>query len=92
MFHMFRKKTQFIYWNIRSLYKPEIMDKHAILSLGLPVVVGNRAGKRATIELNANYCVVCRFHPNNSVYLGDADLEKWYPVNWFERIVYSINA
>lgn len=68
------------------------MDKHAILSLGLPVVIRNRAGKRATIELNKSYFVVCRFHPNNSVYLSDADLEKWYPVNWFDKIVYSINA
>ncbi len=51
------------------------MDKKIILSMGLPMVVRNLDGKKATIELNDNECVVCRFHPENSVYLGDAQLK-----------------
>lgn len=66
------------------------MDKKIILSMGLPMAVRNLAGKKATIELNNNACVVCRFHPNNSVYLGDARLVNWYPANLFLKIIYRI--
>lgn len=56
----------------------------------LPVVVRNSDGKKASIELNNNAFVVCRFYPNNSVYLGDAQLKNWYPENSFLNIVYII--
>ena len=58
--------------------------------MGLPVVVRNTVGKKATIELNNNAYVVCRFHPNNSVYLGDARLATWYPANFFLNLIYRI--
>jgi len=54
------------------------------------VIIRNSDGKKATVELNNNACVVCRFHPNNSVYLGDARLAKWYPANFFLYIIYRI--
>ncbi len=60
--------------------------------MGLPMVIRNLAGKMATIELNNNACVVCRFHPNNSVYLGDVQLVNWYPKGWFKKIVYGIKV
>lgn len=66
------------------------MDKKIILSMGLPMAVRNLAGKMATIELNTNACVVCRFHPNNSVYLGDARLVNWYPANFILKIIYRL--
>ena len=66
------------------------MDKKIILSMGLPMTVRNSVGKKATIELNKESCVVCRFHPENSVYLGDARLIKWYPTNFFLNLIYRI--
>lgn len=66
------------------------MNKKIILAMGLPLVVRNSKGKKATIELNNSACVVCRFHPNNSVYLGDAQLEKWFPANFFFNLIYRI--
>ncbi len=57
--------------------------------MGMPIVIKNSAGKLATIELNKDTNVVCRFHPNNSVYLGDTHLEKWYPSSLYKREVYQ---
>jgi hypothetical protein len=65
------------------------MNKKIILSMGLPVVIRNAKGRLATIELNNNECVICRFHPNNSVYLSDAQLKKWYPVSPYKRVIYQ---
>lgn len=66
------------------------MKKLVLMSMGLPVLIRNRHGKLATIELNKGSYVVCRFHPNNPIYLGDANLEGWYPVNFFRRLIYKI--
>ncbi len=64
------------------------MDKNIILSMGIPIVIRDEQGKRASIELNKNWFVVCRYHPDNSVYLCDARLEGWYPVNIAKRVIY----
>ncbi len=56
--------------------------------MGLPMVIRNRKGGLATIELNVDDFVVCRFHPNNPVYLHDTKLQRWYPANWFKRLIY----
>jgi len=68
------------------------MDKKVIVSMGLPVVIRNAAGKMATIELNNHMCVVCRFHPNDSTYLGDANLVNWYPENLFKKMIYDFKV
>jgi hypothetical protein len=76
------------YFNLAA-YISSIMDKNIILAMGLPIVIRNIKGKRATIELNKNWFVVCRYHPDNSVYLCDARLEGWYPVHMAKRVIYS---
>ncbi len=58
--------------------------------MGLSLNVRNRLGKIATIELNSEEFVVCRFHPNNSVYLLDAQLKGWYPTHAFKRLLYYL--
>lgn len=63
------------------------MNKKIILSIGLPVMITHATGQRACIELNKNECVVCRFHPNNSVYLADATLKNWFTVSLYIRAV-----
>lgn len=60
--------------------------------MGLPFVIRNSEGKLATIELNKSDFIVCRYHPNNSVYLHDANLTNWYPQHWFRRRIYSIRV
>lgn len=66
------------------------MNKKIIVSMGLPMEIRNIAGSKAVIELNEGDFVVCRYGLNNSVYLNDAKLEKWYPVNWFKRLIYKL--
>lgn len=51
-----------------------------LLSMGLPIVLKHGSGKQATVELNVEEFVVCRFHPNNSVHLADAQFNSWCPV------------
>lgn len=65
------------------------MDKHILLSMGLPMRIRSRTGKSATVEMNAGFFVVCRFQTDNSVYLSDANLHGWYHVNILYRIVYK---
>lgn len=67
------------------------MNKGIFLSIGPPLVMRNTKLKLATIELNSQNCIVCRYHPNNLVYKADAELEKWYPVNLFARLIYQFN-
>lgn len=64
------------------------MNKKVIASMGLPMVIRNKAGSLATIELNLDDFVVCRFHPNNPIYLHDSKLQQWYPANWIKRMIY----
>lgn len=64
------------------------MNMRIILSMGLPITIRNGEGKKATIELNKQEFVICRYYPNNSYYLNDAKLENWYPVNVFKRLLY----
>lgn len=66
------------------------MNKKIIVSMGLPMEIRNKAGSKATIELNQGNFVVCTYRPNNPVYLNDAKLEEWYPVNWFKRLIYEL--
>lgn len=66
------------------------MNKQRVLSVGLPMTIRNKAGAMATIELNRGEFVVCRFHPNNSVYLSEAHLSGWYPSNVLKRVIYSL--
>lgn len=66
------------------------MNKKVILSMGLPVLIRNATGERAVIELNEGLFVICKYFPNNSVYLNDAKLEKWYPANWFKGLIYRL--
>lgn len=66
------------------------MNKKIIVGMGLPMKVRNKADDKATIELNKNHFVVCRYHPDFSVYLNDAKLTDWYPSNWFRKILYLI--
>ena len=66
------------------------MNKKRILSMGIPVDIRNSSGKTATIELNNGEFVVCRFDPNNSVYLSDAKLKGWYPSNKLKRMLYHL--
>jgi hypothetical protein len=66
------------------------MNKKIIVSMGLPMEIRNKTGITATIELNKNDFVVCRYHPDNSVYLQDAKLINWHPCNWFRRVFYLI--
>jgi hypothetical protein len=68
------------------------MNKKTIVAMGLPMKVRNKAGERATIELNKNHFVVCRYHPDNRVYLHDAKLSGWYPSNWFRKVLYLIKT
>ncbi|WP_128755351.1 hypothetical protein [Aquimarina sediminis] len=56
--------------------------------MGLPIRIRNVTSKTAIIELNAGHFVVCKYQNNISVYLNDAKLKKWYPVNWYKRLVY----
>ena len=65
------------------------MDKKILMSLGLPIIIENKDGKKATIELNHHEFVVCRFHPDNSVYLQDAQLNDWHPTGYFHQILYK---
>jgi hypothetical protein len=44
----------------------------------------------ATIELNKSEFVVCRYHPNNSVYLSDAHLIGWHPSHALKRVIYFL--
>lgn len=60
--------------------------------MGLPMKIRNKASARATIELNKNHFVVCRYHPDNTVYLHDAKLTDWYPSNWIRRALYLIKT
>lgn len=60
--------------------------------MGLPISIRNIDGKKATIELNEGDFVVCRYGMNNSVYLNDAKLNKWYPANWFKRLIYELKS
>ena len=66
------------------------MNNKIIGSMGLPIDIRNKKGEKATIELNTNDFVVCRYHPNNSVYIQDAHLLSWYPVCWIKRLEYTI--
>jgi hypothetical protein len=36
--------------------------------------------------------VVCRYYPDNQVYLQDAKLTDWYPSNWFRKVLYLIKS
>ncbi len=65
-----------------------VMNKKIILSMGLPIRIRNATGKTAIIALNAGYFVICKYQNNISVYLNDAKLKKWYPINWYKRLVY----
>jgi hypothetical protein len=51
--------------------------------MGLPMSIRNIDGSKATIELNEGDFVVCRYGLNNSLYLNDVKLNKWYPVWYF---------
>lgn len=66
------------------------MDKKIVLSVGLPITIRNSVEKMATFELNNDACVICRFHPENSVYLGDARPIKWCPSNLLLNLIYRI--
>lgn len=68
------------------------MNKKIIASMGLPIKIRNSAGREATIELNEGDFVVCKYGLHNSVYLSDANLEKWYLVNWFKRLTYTLKS
>jgi|GEM_PF-3525326 len=65
------------------------MNKKILLSMGLPVIITSPKGGLATIELNKTEYVVCRHHPNNSVYLYDAKLEGYLPKNMLRRWIYK---
>ncbi len=60
--------------------------------MGLPMTIRNKAGKRATIELNKNDFVVCRYHPNQTFYLQKAHLTDWYPANWLRKVLYLVKV
>ena len=66
------------------------MNKKIIVSMGLPMTIQSVDGKIAIIELNRENFVICKYHPNNSVYLQDANLVNWYPLNWYRKIIYRI--
>ncbi|UII32792.1 hypothetical protein LVD17_02960 [Fulvivirga ulvae] len=66
------------------------MNKKVILAMGLPMVLKSRTGQRATIELNGRGFVVCRYHPDNQVYLSDAKLNGWYLENPYKRLLYRL--
>lgn len=66
------------------------MNIKIILALGIPITIRNKVGQRATIELNKNRFVICRYHPNNSFYISDLCLENWYPTNIIKLIIYKI--
>ncbi|MDW3195801.1 MAG: hypothetical protein R8G66_25735 [Cytophagales bacterium] len=68
------------------------MNKKIIVGMGLPMKIRNKAGDRATIELNKNDFVVCRYHPNRTFYLQNAQLTGWYPTNWFRQVLYLIKT
>lgn len=56
--------------------------------MGLPITIRNANGKTAIIELNEGCFVVCKHQNGISVYLNDTKLRKWYPVNWYKRLIY----
>jgi hypothetical protein len=66
------------------------MNKKRILSIGIPMIIRNKTGEMATIELNKSEFVVCRYHPNNSVYLSDAHLIGWHPSHALKRVIYFL--
>lgn len=68
------------------------MNKRVIVKMGLPLDLRNVEGKMATIELNKSDFIVCRFHPNNCLYLQDVQLDGWYPRNWFRKLEYNIRV
>ena len=87
--HVFQIENNFL---ITFDFKVGVMNKKIITSMGLPIVIRNKAGKMATIELNNNDCIVCRYHPNNAVYLFDAKIEKWYPHGLIKKIIYDVKV
>ncbi|MDW3195805.1 MAG: hypothetical protein R8G66_25755 [Cytophagales bacterium] len=64
------------------------MNKKIIVGMGLPLTIRNKAGKRATIELNKNDFVVCRYHSDRTFYLQNAQLTGWYPAHWLRKVLY----
>ncbi|UII27607.1 hypothetical protein LVD15_04045 [Fulvivirga maritima] len=66
------------------------MNKMIIMSMGLPLHIQNKSGKKATIEFNKSEFVVCKYHPDNPIYINDASLLGWYPRNPFKRVVYFL--
>ena len=66
------------------------MDKKHILTMGIVLIIRNSVGEMATIGPNNSEFVVCRFHPSNSVYLSDAQLEGWYPSHKLKQLIYFL--
>lgn len=87
--HICPAPTQFQV-NLDGYQRKVVMNKKIIISMGLPMVIQSSDGRKATLELNEGDFVVCRYHPNNTVYLQDANLRHWYPLNRFRKMVYHI--
>lgn len=66
------------------------MNKKVILAMGLPLAIKSSTGRKATVELSSNGFVICRYHPDNRVYLSDANLNGWYPVSPYKWMLYTL--
>ena len=66
------------------------MNKKLILSMCLPIPIENKAGKKATLQLNDGLYIVCKYPDGESYYLKDANLKGWYPSNKFRCFLYRL--
>jgi hypothetical protein len=68
------------------------MNKKIIISMSMPLAIENKEGEKATLQLNENLYIVCKF-PNGELYLlKDVDIEGWYPSNKFRNFLYRIRV
>lgn len=67
------------------------MNKNIIISMNMPLDIENKAGKKATLQLNDDLYIVCKYPNGESYYLKDANLKGWYPSNKFRCFLYRLS-
>ena len=68
------------------------MNKKIILSMKLPLIIENPAGKTATLELNKNENIVCKYSSGELYSLNDVDIKGWHPSNKFRNFLYRLKV
>ena len=66
------------------------MNKKIIISMSMPMHIENKKGKKATLLINKEEYIVCKYDSGETYTLKDVNLKDWFPSSKYRRFMYNV--